>query len=224
MQSQDSRNSSNDSDNGHSSVTSAPLRVGLTGGIASGKSAVAERFAALGVPVIDTDVVAREVVAPGQPALAEIAGQFGPAVLRDDGSLDRGAMRKLVFSDDDRRRQLEAILHPRIRTETFRQAQAAGGDYQVIVVPLLAESPMRHSMDRILVVDVPESVQAERLMARDGSDAAEARRIIAAQASRSERLAIASEVISNTGTLDELDEAVSGLHTQYLALARERRT
>ncbi|MDX1508609.1 MAG: dephospho-CoA kinase, partial [Woeseiaceae bacterium] len=142
-----------------------PLRIGLTGGVASGKSAAAERFAELGVPVIDTDIVAREVVEPGQTALEEIAARFGPGVLTPDGALDRAAMRKRVFADSRLRRELEAILHPRIRDETFRQASKAGGEYQVIVVPLLVESPMREQMDRILVVDVPESVQLERLVA-----------------------------------------------------------
>lgn len=201
-----------------------PLRIGLTGGVASGKSAAADRFAELGVPVIDTDVVAREVVAPGQAALAEIASRFGPDVLTPDGGLDRVAMRKLVFADSGRRRELESILHPRIRDETFRQASAAGGDYQVIVVPLLVESPMREQMDRILVVDVPESVQLERLMARDQANAEDAQRIIDAQASREDRLAIADDVLPNTGTLDELRAGVDALHERYLRLAKTARS
>jgi len=200
-------------------TTDNTLRVGLTGGIASGKSTVADLFAGLGVPVIDTDVIARQVVEPGKPALAEIVSAFGKDILTDDGRLDRGAMRRIVFADDARRRQLEAILHPRIRTEALAQAATAGGPYQVIVVPLLAESPMKNSMDRILVVDVPESVQLDRLLARDSESREQASRIIAAQVSRADRLAIADDVIRNDGALADTERQVQDLHQRYLALA-----
>lgn len=193
-------------------------RIGLTGGIASGKSTVAGMFAAYGVPVIDTDVIARDVVGPGSPALEEIANEFGPGVLRDDGQLDRAAMRRIAFSSDERRRRLEAIVHPRIREQTKARSAAAGGPYQLVVVPLLAESPMRHEMDRILVVDIPEAMQLERLLARDAGDRAQAERMIAAQASRDSRLAIADDVVDNSGDLSATRRQVDDLHRRYLAL------
>lgn len=196
-----------------------PLRIGLTGGIASGKTSVADFFAELGVPVIDTDVIARQVVDRGAPALGEIRQAFGDAVFRDDGSLDRKAMRKLVFADDDKRRQLEAILHPRIREATRREAAAVTGPYLVIVVPLLAESPMKRFVDRILVVDCSEEEQLRRLLSRDADDEAQARRMIAAQASREQRLAIADDVLDNDGPLDATRSAVAALHAKYLELS-----
>lgn len=199
-----------------------PLRIGLTGGIASGKSTVADMFGNLGVPVIDTDVVAREVVEPGQPALAEIRDSFGAIAVTEDGRLDRAAMRKIVFADPARRQELEGILHPRIRDEAMRQSRLLGGEYQLIVVPLLVESPMRHSMDRILVVDTAESVQLQRLLARDADDIEQARAMIGAQASRNARLAIADDVINNDGDLDETRAQVAALHDRYLVLARRR--
>lgn len=202
-----------------------PLRIGLTGGIASGKSAVADLFAAKGVPVIDTDVIAREVVEPGKPALAEIAREFGPDVLAPGGGLDRRKLRDLVFRDDKRRKTLERILHPRIRDVAEQRAAAAGGAYQVIVVPLLAESPpespIRSTMDRILVVDCSEETQLARLTRRDAESEAQARRMIEAQASRQERLAIADDVIDNDGSLDETARQVDALHRTYLALAHQ---
>ena len=198
---------------------SVPPRIGLTGGIASGKSTVARLFAELGAAIIDTDVIAREVVAPGQPALEEIAAAFGEAVLQPDGSLDRGALRARIFASEHDRKALEAITHPRIRAETLRQADTAGGPYQLIVVPLLVESPLRGSVDRVLVVDCPEQLQVERLAARDGESEDSARRILAAQSSRSERLAIADDVISNDGGLENLREQVAALHEIYRSLA-----
>jgi dephospho-CoA kinase len=199
-----------------------PLRIGLTGGIASGKSAVAGMFADLGIPVIDTDVIAREVVAPGQPALDEIRTRFGAHMIEASGHLDRAAMRALVFSDDDARGELEAILHPRIGLETRRQADAAGGPYQLIVVPLLAGSPLRQFVDRVLVVDCDEDTQVQRLMRRDNETAENAQRILAAQASREERLAIADEVIDNGGELEATRAAVSQLDQRYRELAARR--
>lgn len=199
-----------------------PLLVGLTGGIASGKTAVSDMFADLGIPVIDTDVVAREVVAPGSDGLAAIVEAFGSDVLQADGALDRRALRGIVFADADARQRLEAITHPLIREQTMRQSAAAGGAYQVIVVPLLVESPMRHAMDSILVVDVPESVQLERLRARDGEDEAQARRMIAAQASRDERLALADQVVRNDGSLADTRRQVEALHAAYLDQAAAR--
>ncbi len=200
-----------------------PFRVGLTGGIASGKSTVADQFAALGVPVIDTDVIAREVVEPGQPTLKEIAERFGDGVITESGALDRAALRELIFAVEDARKLLEAILHPIIREETVRQANSAGGEYQVIVVPLLTESPLKLFVDRVLVVDCDRETQLKRLMSRDGETATGAERILAAQASREDRLEIADDVISNQGQLEDLAHQVAELHEQYLALARAHR-
>ncbi|MDJ0904861.1 MAG: dephospho-CoA kinase [Woeseiaceae bacterium] len=198
---------------------SGPPRIGLTGGIASGKSTVANLFAELGATIIDTDVIAREIVEPGQPALQDIAAAFGEEVLQPDGRLDRSALRSRVFANAGDLQRLEAITHPRIRAETLRQADAAGGLYQLIVVPLLVQSPLRESVDRILVVDCPEETQIERLMARDAESEAQARRILAAQASRSERLAIADDVVSNDGSLENTRRQVAALHEIYRSLA-----
>ena len=209
--------------------SSTPLKVGLTGGIASGKSTVAALFAELGASIIDTDVIARDVVMPGKPALDEIRDAFGDAVIDAAGMLDRAAMRQLVFSDDDKRRQLEAILHPRIQAETYRQSNEAedkrrlsnepGGDYQVIVIPLLVESSLRTFVDRILVVDCDEDTQLLRLQARDAESEEQARRILAAQTGREERLAIADDIIQNDDTLAAMRSQVTALHEIYLALA-----
>jgi dephospho-CoA kinase len=203
---------------GEAQTETAPLRVGLTGGIASGKSTVADMFEALGAVIIDTDVIAREVVMPGQPALDEIVEVFGPSVLAADGSLDRRAMRKRVFEDEPLRLRLEEILHPRIRDETFRQASRAGGPYQLIVVPLLAESPLKDYVDRILVVDCDEEAQVSRLLQRDTETMEQAQRILAAQASREERLAIADDVIDNSRSLADTRRQVETLHARYLGL------
>jgi dephospho-CoA kinase len=193
--------------------------VGLTGGIASGKSTVADFFNELGVTVVDTDIVAREVVTPGQPALDEIREAFGPGVIATDGSLDRQAMRQIVFADEEKRRTLESILHPRIREESFAQAESAAGPYVIIAVPLLYESPMSDSMDRILVVDCSEETQIRRLMARDGESREQACRILATQATREQRLSIADDVIDNDQDLETSREAVQGLHAHYSRLA-----
>lgn len=196
----------------------SPLRVGLTGGIASGKSTVADMFAELGAAVIDTDIIAREVVVPGQPALEEIRQAFGDAVIDADGMLDRGAMRQLVFADDGARRRLESIVHPRIQAETVAQANAAGGDYQIIVVPLLVESSLKSFVDRILVVDCAPEVQLSRLLERDAESEAQARRILAAQTSREQRLAIADDVIRNDGSRSETHAQVLALHRFYTSI------
>ena len=192
-----------------------PLRIGLTGGIASGKSVVADLFAELGVPVIDTDVIAREVVAPDQPALDDIRGRFGDDVIDATGQLDRAAMRKVIFDDDSARLDLQSILHPIIGAETRRQADAAGGDYQVIVVPLLVGSPLAQFVDRVLVVDCDEDTQISRLLERDTETIEQARRILAAQTGREERLAIANDVINNDHSLRHVKDQVIDLDRQY---------
>ena len=195
------------------------FRVGLTGGIASGKTAVANLFAAHRVPVIDTDVIAREVVEPGQPALAAVVDAFGAQVLAEDGRLDRPRFREQIFGDADARQRLEAILHPAIRAAMERQSRAAGGPYQVLVIPLLVEGGRRDHVDRVLVVDVPEATQIERLVRRDGVTREQAEAALRAQASREARLAFADDVIENTGDLAALDSRVALMHEKYLNLA-----
>lgn len=200
-------------------MTRPPLRVALTGGIASGKSTVADLFAARGVPVIDTDLIAREVVEPGTPALAAVVEAFGPEVLGADGRLDRRRMRERIFGDASARRRLEGILHPAIRAEMARRSLAAGGPYQVLVIPLLAEGGRRDHVDRVLLVDVPEELQVERLMLRDGVSREQAAASLGAQAGRAARLAIADDVILNTGRADDLDHEVTALDGKYRKLA-----
>ena len=200
-------------------MSDQPYRVALTGGIASGKSTVADLFAALGVPVIDTDVIARQVVEPGQPALAKISATFGPDVLDADGRLDRRRMRERIFADPDAKRRLEAILHPAIRAEMEQQSMAAQGPYQVLVIPLLTEGGRRDHVDRVLLVDVPEELQIQRLMMRDGVSHEQAQASLNAQATRAQRLALADDVIRNTGRVDGLREQVAELHGKYLRLA-----
>ena len=196
-----------------------PFRIGLTGGIASGKSAVADMLAAEGAAVIDTDVIAREVVLPGQPGLGDVVAAFGEGILNPDGSLDRRALRRRIFDEPRDRQRLEALLHPRIRAETLRQADEADGPYQVIVVPLLVGSELIAAVSRVLVVDCAEATQIQRLMARDGETEEGARSILAAQSTRADRLAIADDVLVNDGTLDELADKVAKLHQTYCELA-----
>ncbi len=201
------------------------FRVGLTGGIASGKTTVARLFEALGVPVIDTDQLAREVVAPGQPLLARIAERFGNAILAPDGSLDRGALRSIVFAAPAARADLEQMTHPAIQALLEQRSTAAGGAYQVHVIPLLVETgAQRKRVDRVLVVDCSEELQIRRLQARDGSTLEQARSILAAQVSREARLAVADDIIVNEGDLEPLRDQVAALHTRYLQLARQAPT
>jgi len=199
--------------------TRPPFRIALTGGIASGKTTVADIFAALGVPVIDTDVIAREVVEPGQPALAKVVDAFGTGILEADGRLDRRHLRERIFTDPDARRRLEAILHPAIRAEMERQSSTAGGPYQVLVIPLLTEGRRRDHVDRVLLVDVPEELQIQRLMCRDGVSHEQAQASLNAQATRAERIAMADDIVRNTGRPGDLRDRVAELHAQYLGLA-----
>jgi len=197
--------------------------VGLTGGVAAGKSAVARRFEALGAPVHDADVAARVVVEPGSAGLAAIVDAFGSEALDAQGRLDRTSMRRRVFADAAAKRQLEAIIHPRVREWLHQQALAESAPYCLLAIPLLAENIAHYRwLDRILLVDVPEAVQVERLIARDGVDRALAERMLAQQASRAERLALADDVIDNSGSEKALDARVQMLHRQYLALAGGR--
>jgi dephospho-CoA kinase len=205
-----------------STGTNRTLRVALTGGIASGKSTVADLFARFGVPVIDTDVIARQVVEPGQPALAQVVSAFGPGILDADGRLDRRRMRERIFADSSAKRKLEAILHPAIRAEMARQSQAAGGPYQVLVIPLFAEGGRRDHVDRVLLVDVPEELQVQRLMLRDGVTREQAQASLDAQATRAQRLAMADDIVRNTGQVAELEERVAALHEKYVRVAGEK--
>ncbi|MCL7938889.1 dephospho-CoA kinase [Halomonas sp. ATCH28] len=194
--------------------------IGVTGGIASGKSTVARAFAARGIPWVDADEVAREVVAPGEPALAEIAEHFGREVLAPDGGLDRRALREIVFADAEARRRLERITHPRIRQRLdahLARLRAQGPPYVLLVSPLLFESGQDAMVDRCLVIDVPEATQIARTAARDGVDEAQARAIIAAQMSRAQRLARADDVIDNSADEAGLAEQVAELDRRYRA-------
>ena len=196
--------------------------IGLTGGIASGKSALEKAFAKQGVVVADADLLAREVVAPGEPALAAVVERFGAGVLQTDGQLDRAALRVRVFGDPDQRRALEAILHPAIRARLEAICRAAPGPYAIATVPLLTEGGGRAAypwLHRILVVDTPAAVQKARLMQRDGIDATLADQMMAAQASRAERLSLADDIVVNDGDLTHLQRAADQLHARYVALA-----
>jgi dephospho-CoA kinase len=196
------------------------LTIGLTGGIGSGKTAVSDAFAQRGVPIIDTDVLAREVVQPGQPALQEIVAGFSAACLDSNGALDRGYLRRTVFTNPELRQRLEAILHPRIRQLMQARIATLTFPYCLVVVPLLTETGMTEWFHRILVVDVPEVVQIQRVMARDNVDESHARDILSAQASREQRLAIADDLLENTGDLDALNNKVERLHHTFLELTQ----
>lgn len=196
------------------------LTIGLTGGLASGKSTVAERFAAHGVPVIDTDVIARALVEPGQPALEKIRAAFGPEVLTSEGRLDRASLKQQVFADPALRLRLEAILHPLIHQDVVSRLPALRGDYCLIVVPLLVESAKTYPLDRVLLVDVPEALQRQRAASRDGLSPALISAILASQASRAQRLAAADDVIVNDTDLPHLEAEIARLHGFYQGLAR----
>lgn len=203
--------------------TSAPFVVAVSGGIASGKTAVSDAFAAHGIACYDADIAAREVVAHGTPALAEIALRFGPQVLQADGTLDRAAMRGLVFDDASARRTLEAIVHPRVREQLREQIAGDRGAYCLLAIPLLAETwPAYAWVDRVLIVDVAPDIQLARLQRRDAIERDLAVKMIAAQATREQRLAIATDVIDNSGTLAQLEAAVEALHAKFLSLVAGR--
>lgn len=198
------------------------LVIGLTGGVASGKSTVSATFGELGAAIVDTDVIAREVVMPGCAALGEIVAAFGASVLAADGSLDRRRLREIVFAEPASRHRLEAILHPRIRSEAIAQVRRAGGPYVVLVVPLLVESGQYGWVDRVLVVDVAGALQQRLLMARDDIGAELAQAMMAAQTSRSARLAVADDVVRNSAGVDDLRAQVRCADRRYRALARAR--
>ena len=195
------------------------LRVGITGGIGSGKTALTDWLSTQGIVIVDADLAARVVVEPGQPALAEIAAQLGQEYLLPDGHLDRAALRKLVFADDAKRRTLESITHPRIRDELTRQMAAAQSAYVVLSSPLLLESGQSEMVDLSVVVDVPEAVQIERTMARDQNERALVEQIMAAQLDRATRISRADIVIDNSGSLEALHIRGARLHRTLLARA-----
>lgn len=197
--------------------------IGLTGGIGSGKSTVARAFGELGVGWVDADDIAREVVMPGEPALAAIAQRFGQQVLDADGGLNRAALRQIVFSDPEQRRWLESETHPRIRErlQLRLKALALNSPYVLLVSPLLFESGQDALAQRTLVVDVPEELQLSRTLARDGVSEAQVRAILAAQLSRQERLSRAHDVIDNSGSLEHLQHQVVTLHRRYCTIAHD---
>jgi dephospho-CoA kinase len=196
------------------------FRVGLTGGIASGKSTAARFFGALGVPILDSDSIAREVVEPGQPPLERLVQRFGRGILTADGHLNRPALRDIVFSDPKARADLENLTHPAIGAALEARSATAGGPYQILVIPLLVEKNLGSHVDRVLVVDCEEELQLKRLHARDGSTRAQAQAILAAQASRAARLKAADDVIRNDADMSAVQAQVSSLHARYLELAR----
>jgi dephospho-CoA kinase len=198
--------------------------VGITGGIGSGKSTVVRHFSDLGVPVLDTDQVARDVVAPGSAVLDEIKAYFGPGALNSDGSLNRAYLRQTIFTDDQARQQLESLLHPLIRQQCKQWLAQQQANYAILVIPLLFEKGWEPLCDRILVVDVDEATQIERVMTRDGLNEAQVKEIMATQVSRQTRCARANDIINNESAAAELQLQVARLHQQYLDLAREKRT
>jgi dephospho-CoA kinase len=201
-------------------VSARRFRVGLTGGIASGKTTVANLFAALGVTIVDTDLLAREVLATGTPLLAEVVAHFGPGIVAADGGLDRRALRARVFADPTERRWLEERTHPAIRALTDARCDAAHGPYSIVAIPLLVETGGADRFDRVLVVDVDPAVQLARLQARDGVTSQQAAQALAAQASRADRLAVADDVIRNDSGLEALREQVEKLHRRYVEAAK----
>jgi dephospho-CoA kinase len=198
-----------------------PFVVGVTGGIGSGKTTVCREFQKLGAPMVDTDQVAREVVAPGTPGLAAVVDAFGPEVLMADGQLDRRRVRQLVFASPDLRLRLEAILHPLIRQATDAQVAAAGYPYCLVCIPLLVERGGGNRVDRVLVIDCPPEVQTARVMVRDELTAPEVAAIMRSQASREDRLAAAHDVLENSGDIANLRPQIAALHARYLQLADE---
>ena len=199
------------------------FRVGLTGGIASGKSTAAKFFGALGVPILDSDQVARDVVEPGQPPLERLVQRFGASILTPDGHLDRPALRDIIFSDPKARADLEELTHPAIGAAMQARSASAGGPYQILVIPLLVEKNLRSHVDRVLVVDCAEELQLRRLRARDRSTARQAKAILDAQAPRAVRLKAADDVITNEADMSAVQRQVETLHTRYLELAGQPR-
>ena len=207
-----------------SAVSTRAYRIGLTGGIASGKSTAAKFFGALGVPILDSDQIARDVVEPGQPPLERLIERFGPKILTADGHLDRPALRDIVFSDPKARADLEALTHPAIGAAMEARSAEAGGPYQILVIPLLVEKNLAAHVDRVLVVDCDEELQIRRLRDRDGSTPAQVQAILKAQAPRAARLKAADDVIHNDTDMSAVRNQVATLHARYLELAARPRS
>ncbi|MFV1996503.1 MAG: dephospho-CoA kinase [Acidiferrobacterales bacterium] len=196
------------------------LRVGLTGGIGSGKSTVASLFADKGIPVIDADVITRELVEPGEAALNEISETLGKEFISEDGRLNRARLREVIFNDEVSRKHLEVILHPRVAEVVAREVAAINSDYCIIVIPLLFEAAQEHLVDRVLIVDAPEALQVSRVTARDHIDGESVEQIMASQLDRKSRLARTDDVIVNDGDKTALEDQVDHLHDYYLQMAR----
>ena len=205
-------------------MSTRAFRIGLTGGIASGKSTAAKFFGALGVPILDSDQIARDVVEPGQPPLERLIERFGRKILTPDGHLDRPALREIVFSDPKARADLEALTHPAIGAAMEARSAAAGGPYQVLVIPLMVEKNLSAHVDRVLVVDCDEELQIRRLRDRDGSTPAQVQAILQAQAPRAARLKAADDVIHNDRDMSAVRDQVAALHARYLELAARPRS
>lgn len=197
------------------------LHIALSGGIASGKTYVSNKFSSLGVDIIDTDIIAHEIVLPGRSALEEITDNFGKSVLQKDGALNRKLMRKIVFEDSKKRLILESILHPKIQNEVKNKISSLNGPYQIIVVPLLTKSPILKQVNRILIIDCDEKKQLKRLIKRDGISTKLASQIMSSQSDRKERLSIADDIILNDDDFDSLDAQIINLHRCYLDLSKE---
>ncbi|MCL4143744.1 UNVERIFIED_CONTAM: hypothetical protein GTU68_022571 [Idotea baltica] len=196
------------------------LKIGLTGGIGSGKSTAAKRFSELGVSVINLDEISREVVLPGSPALEKIREHFGSEILLQNGALDRQKLREIIFQHESERSWLEDLLHPIIRDRQNELIESAESNYVVIEIPLLTENQLQHTVDRVLVIDIEEQDQIKRAAGRDGANTNEISAILKSQASRKERLSIADDVIENSGSIEELHTKVLELHEQYLEISK----
>jgi len=196
--------------------------VGLTGGIGSGKTAVSDRFAALGIDVVDADLVSRQVVEPGTQALQQIQRHFGDDILQANGELDRARLRQRVFSNSEEKTWLEKLLHPLMGVRIFQQLESAASAYALFVSPLLVEAGQIALCDRVIVVDAPESAQLDRTTQRDNNTAEQIKNIMTAQLSRQQRLKSATDVIDNSGSLEQLDIRVAELHQCFLQLAQEK--
>ncbi|MCW8888107.1 MAG: dephospho-CoA kinase [Gammaproteobacteria bacterium] len=199
-----------------------PLIVGLTGGIGSGKTTICEEFSLLGVPIINADHIAKDVVAKGQPALHDLTRHFGPQILNMDGSLNRSELRTIIFRDQQQRAYVEKLLHPLILRQIREQAESFDTPYVIVEIPLLIEAGWQQQVDQILVIDLPEELQIKRLQQRNGLDHLMIERIMASQLTRSKRIEYADQVIDNSGDPGELSKIVSNLHHQFLQLSEMR--
>ncbi|QSB01789.1 dephospho-CoA kinase [Methylomonas sp. BW4-1] len=198
------------------------LKIGLTGGIGSGKSTVCRLFAEFGVPIVDADLIARQLVEPGQPALSMIARSFGQQMLNQDGSLNRARLRDAVFTDRDKKRELDGIMHPLVYAQIAAEVNTLASDYCIIAVPLLLESKNPYAVDRVLVIDCPVDVQIARVTARDKLTRQQVQAIIDSQMRRQDRLSKADDVIENIAGPEQLAEQVKRLHNSYTLLATVR--